>query len=174
MKKKMIGAITLSMMLAGAGTVYAADGIGSGGSDSSPVTGTYEAGASAETVYSVDIAWEGLSFTYHGADEGTWDPDTHQYEGSTEAGWEEGKGTISITNHSNTDVNASASYEAAEGFETTNMEFSENDLTVGSADNGEDGGAGTAVKETITVTPSGTLPEGTENKEIGHITVTIK
>ena len=54
------------------------------------------------------------------------------------------------------------------------MEFSENDLTVGSADNGEDGGAGTAVKETITVTPSGTLPEGTENKEIGHITVTIK
>ena len=92
----------------------------------------------------------------------------------TEAGWEEGKGTISITNHSNTDVNASASYEAAEGFETANMEFSENDLTVGSADNGEDGGAGTAVKETITVTPSGTLPEETENEEIGHITVTIK
>ena len=54
------------------------------------------------------------------------------------------------------------------------MEFSENDLTVGSADNGEDGGAGTAVKETITVTPSGTLPEGTANEEIGHITVTIK
>ena len=45
---------------------------------------------------------------------------------------------------------------------------------IGSADNGADGEAGNPVTEEITVTPTGTLPEGTDGEVIGHITVTIE
>ena len=47
-------------------TAYAADGITSGETDSANVTGTYSSEATVP-VYSVDITWEGLNFTYNGA-----------------------------------------------------------------------------------------------------------
>ena len=90
--------------------VFAADGVGEGGSDSADVTGTYAEGTSSIPVYSVDIAWEGLSFTYNGGNEGTWNPDTHQYDGSTEPGWADDEGVITITNHSNVAVTALSTY----------------------------------------------------------------
>ena len=46
-------------------------------------------------------------------------------------------------------------------------------VEVATADNGADGAAGTAVIGTITVTPTGTLPEGTSDAVIGTITITI-
>lgn len=174
MKKRTIGTIILSMMLASTGTVFAADGVGEGGSDSADVTGTYAEGTSSIPVYSVDIAWEGLSFTYNGGNEGTWNPDTHQYDGSTEPGWADDEGIITITNHSNVAVTALSTYEAEAGFESADMKFSNPSLMIGSADNGADGEAGNPVTEEITVTPTGTLPEGTDGEVIGHITVTIE
>ena len=78
-----------------------------------------------------------------------------------------------MTNHSNTDITATPSYTAKEGYESAGMNFSTSALQVATADNGVDGAAGSAVVDTITVTPTGSLPEGTEDATIGTITITI-
>ena len=60
---------------------------------------------------SVDITWGELSFTYS---DGTWNPDTHEYDGE---GWtvdEEGGNSIKVENTGNTDVNVTYEYKAEE------------------------------------------------------------
>jgi len=153
-------------------TASAANGVTNGGTDTSEVKGTYSSKATV-TIYSVDIAWEGLSFTYNGAFEGTWNPQTHEYENATAAGWAAGNGKITVKNHSNTGITATPSYTAKEGFESAGVNFSTSELNVATADNGTDGAAGTAVEGSITVTPTGSLPEGTKDATIGTITITI-
>ncbi len=62
-------------------------------------------------VISVDITWGELSFTYS---DGTWNPDTHEYEND---GWtvdNEGGNSIKVENTGNTDVNVTYDYKAVE------------------------------------------------------------
>lgn len=81
------------------------------------VNATYVPGDTAQTVYSVSIAWGSMEFTYTGASDGTWNPETHAYDGATEAGWscEDGANKISVTNHSNAAVLVVPSYSLNEG-----------------------------------------------------------
>lgn len=133
------------------------------------VKGTYHADSSGTVVYSVDVTWEGLSFTYNEAVKGTWDPASHQYTGSAPAGWAEGEGTITVTNHSNGAITATPSYAAAVGFQTASMSFSTEALEVASAEQTHQ-----EVTGTITVKPQGTLPETANDAVIGIITITIE
>lgn len=137
------------------------------------VTGHYVSGGNIDTVYSVDIQWDNLEFTYKDAFKGTWNPDTHAYEDGTDASWTPGNTTITVTNHSNAAITATPSYRAGSGFESASMTFDAPSLKVASADNGLKGAAGEAVKGSIQVTPSGSLPEGTD-ETIGTITITIE
>ena len=60
---------------------------------------------------SVDITWGELSFTYS---DGTWNPDTHEYDGE---GWtvdDEGGNSIKVENTGNTDVNVTYDYKVVE------------------------------------------------------------
>ena len=60
---------------------------------------------------SVDITWGELSFTYS---DGTWNPDTHEYDGE---GWtvdKEDGNSIKVENTGNTDVNVTYDYKAVE------------------------------------------------------------
>lgn len=170
MKKFVSMLLALLLIVSLSATAF---GIGSGESSSADVKGTYN-GSASSVVYSVDISWAGLEFTYNAAYEGKWNPGTHSYDDATEAGWAEGNGTITVTNHSNADITAVPSYAAKEGYESAGMKFSTESLSVATADNGTDGKAGEAVTGTITITPTGTLPEGTSGAVIGTITVTIK
>ena len=172
MKKIISLILALAVIMSLSITAFAVEGVGNGGTDSADVKGTYKSTA-ASTVYSVDISWSGLEFTYNGAYEGEWNPNTHSYDNATKAGWADGNGTITVTNHSNTGITAVPTYKAATGYESASMTFSTNPLTVATADNGVAGGAGTAVNGTIFVTPTGTLPQGTSGAVIGTITITI-
>ena len=140
------------------------------GSYSAEVKGTYNAGISGGVVYSVDIAWTDMSFTYTGAGEGTWDPETHQYSGSSEGAWTASNDSITVTNHSNAAVKATASYQAETGYESTTMTFGNNGATVATAVGTE---VASAPSATITVTPGGTLAESANGGKIGTITVSI-
>ena len=152
-------------------TAFAADQDGvNTGSYSADVKGTYQAGSSG-AVYSVDIAWTDMSFTYTGAGEGTWDPETHQYSGgSSEGAWTASNDSITVTNHSNAAVKATASYQAETGYESTTMTFGNNEATVATAVGTE---VASAPSATITVTPSGTLAQSANGGKIGTITVSI-
>ena len=140
------------------------------GSYSAEVKGTYQPGGSGAVVYSVDIAWTDMNFTYTGAGEGTWNPETHQYSGSSEGAWTASNDSITVTNHSNAAVKATASYKAETGYESTTMTFGNNEATVATAVGTE---VASAPSATITVTPGGTLAESANGGKIGTITVSI-
>ena len=55
-------------------TIQSEQSGGRHGSYSAEVKGTYQPGGSGAVVYSVDIAWTDMNFTYTGAGEGTWEP----------------------------------------------------------------------------------------------------
>lgn len=140
------------------------------GSYSAEVKGTYHPGGSGAVVYSVDIAWTDMNFTYTGAGEGTWNPETHQYSGSSEGAWTASDESITVTNHSNAAVKATAKFEADSGYESTTMTFGNNGATVVTAVGTE---VASAPSATITVTPGGTLAESADGGKIGTITVSI-
>lgn len=152
-------------------TAFAADQTGVNTGDyTADVKGTYQAGGSGAVVYSVDIAWTDMSFTYTGAGEGTWNPETHQYSGSSEGAWTASNDSITVTNHSNAPVTATASYAADPDYGSTTMTFGNNEATVATAVGTE---VASAPSATITVTPGGTLAESANGGKIGTITVSI-
>ncbi len=169
MKKLFVLALALVMVLALGTTVFAAKEItaAAGSATSGNVTGTYNAGTPGAPVYCVDVTWEGLAFTYHGQTDGTWNPDSHSYGGTIEAGWDDQSATITVTNHSNVDVTATASFNKAADTDYA-MTFTGNDVTVGNAL------GGSAQTKTITGKMSaGTLTTGDNAKVLGTITLTI-
>lgn len=172
--------LSFTMAFAMSVTALAADATitSSGGSATTNVTGKYVPGKNS-TVYSVDITWSDLTFTYEAASNGVWNPGTHTYSGAREAGWETKTGKITVTNHSNAGISAKPAYQANEEYKSATIAFSGDDLNgegaleLKTADNGKNGAEGTPTSGTITVTPGGTLPEGTTDEVIGVITVTI-
>ena len=171
MKKLVSMLVAAALVCTMSTTAFAADQTGvDTGSYSADVKGTYQAGGS-DAVYSVDIAWTDMSFIYTGAGEGTWDPETHQYSGgSSEGAWTASNDSITVTNHSNAAVKATASYQPETGYESTNMTFDNNGATVATAEGTE---VASAPSATITVTPGGTLAESANGGKIGTITVNI-
>ena len=81
MKKKALTLCVAAILGLSSGTVAMAATINSaGGTDSHAVYGTYQPEGEAPTVYSVDVSWGSMEFTYtDGAVSKTWDPSTHQY-----------------------------------------------------------------------------------------------
>ncbi len=168
MKKLTALILALTLVLSCSATAFAAVGKGD---QTQEVKGTYQAGTVSDTIYSVDISWEGLSFTYTAPAEGTWNPTTLSYDGAgTEGSWS-GTGTITVKNRSNTAITATPKYAANANYEGAEITFDKAVLTVANADTGA--AVGTEQSGTITVQPSGDLPEGTEDAVIGTITLTI-
>ena len=168
MKKLISLILALALVMSMSAVVFAEDQTNVGVGDyTADVTGTYVAGTTGGTIFSVDIAWAGMSFTYHAEQQPVWNVETHTYSEVVAAYWE-GEGTITVTNHSNAKISATPTYTKNTGFESANMSFSTSKLNLASAAD-----TNAAVVGTITVTPSGSLPANTEDTTIGTITVTI-
>lgn len=177
MKKKTALVLTLAMVFSLAPLSAYADTIGTaGGTASHDVTATYRAdssGGAGGTVYSVDITWGDMAFTYT-AEAGIWDPATHKTTDAEGGVWtvdSEGGNTITVTNHSNTGVTAAFSYAAASGFEGISGSFDNAQLDLRTA-------VGTTVeaapKATTSLSLNGALGSTTpDNTKIGTITVTL-
>lgn len=177
MKKKTALVLTLAMVFSLAPLSAYADTIGTaGGTASHDVTATYRAdssGGAGGKVYSVDITWGDMAFTYT-AEAGIWDPKTHTTTSSTGGVWTVNNtdgDKITVTNHSNTGVTAAFSYAADTGFEGITGTFDNASLNLESA-------VGTAVeaapKATTSLSLDGALGSTTaDNTKIGTITVTL-
>ena len=177
MKKKTALVLTLAMVFSLAPLSAYADTIDRvGGTASHDVTATYKAdssGGAGGTVYSVDITWGDMAFTYT-AEAGIWDPTTHKTTGAEGGVWKvdkEGGNTITVTNHSNTDVTAAFNYAPAEGFTGISGSFDNALLNLPTA-------VGTAVeaapKGTASLSLDGALDSAaTTSTKIGTITVTL-
>ena len=177
MRKKTALVLTLAMVFSLAPLSAYADTIDRvGGTASHDVTATYvdgSSGGAGGAVYSVDITWGDMAFTYTAA-AGTWDPKTHSFTGADGGAWtvdKEGGNTITVTNHSNTDVTAAFSYAAAEGFTGISGSFDKESLALKSAVGTE---VANAPSGTAALTLDGALgSDTTANTTIGTITVTL-
>ena len=177
MKKKTALVLTLAMVFSLAPLSAYADTIDRvGGTANHDVTATYRAdssGGAGGTVYSVDITWGDMAFTYTAA-AGTWDPATHTTTGAEGGVWtvdENGGNTITVTNHSNTGVTAAFSYAAASGFDGIRGSFDKESLALKTAVGTE---VANAPSGTAALTLDGALgSDTTANTTVGTITVTL-
>lgn len=155
-------------------TAFAADTTinAENGTATTPVTASYSAGAGGGTVYSVDITWGSMAFTYSAGSGSTWNPATHTYSSGGTGGWSSSGNTIKVTNHSNAQVTANLAYASEQGYEGISGSFG-NKSTMNLA---------TAERTTVTEAPTDTAElslTGTLNStvtvptKIGTITVTI-
>ena len=169
MKKLLVVVLALALLCAMPLNASAVN-VGSGGSASADVKGTYVPGGTSSAVYSVDITWGSMEFTYTAASEGTWNPQTHGYDNVTPAAWscEAGANEITVTNHSNAKVTATFEYTPDAAFSAVKGTFSEASVVVESA-------VGTAYDAAPAKTVTLTLSEGTltENDKVGTVTVKI-
>ena len=180
MKKKAALVLTLAMVFSLAPLSAYADTLTAvGGTASHDVTATYVdgssggAGGAGGKVYSVDITWGDMAFTYT-AEAGIWDPTTHKTTGAEGGVWKvdkDGGNTITVTNHSNTDVTAEFRYAAASGFEGISGSFDKESLALKTAVGTE---VANAPSGTAALTLDGALgSDTTANTTIGTITVTL-
>ncbi|MBQ8862295.1 MAG: hypothetical protein IJ021_06105 [Clostridia bacterium] len=118
-------------------------------------------------VYSVEITWGSMEFTYTPK----WNPDTHTYVHS-DSGWscEDGANKITVANHSSAPIKVDLEYTAYEDAVTGSLELENGANQTLSAATAISG----APSITATLNISGALPSTvTERKAIGTVTVTI-
>ena len=77
---KKVLAITLTMAMLFTMTAMAENISSSSGTASVDVKGSYVQGVASDAIYSVDIVWGDMNFTYTDAAQGTWNPATHDYD----------------------------------------------------------------------------------------------
>lgn len=143
-------------------------------------------------IYSFDLSWTAMNFTYAGGSKGTWNPETCKYENPVEGEWtEDSVGKITITNNSNVNLKHWIWYGRSEGYLDSYVEFqkqgydewwdSVNQATVFSVaynrevewkDPNRDPYIGTTVE--YTVKPNGELPEDASASEMGAITIIVR
>ncbi|MBR2987868.1 MAG: hypothetical protein IKC63_07590 [Clostridia bacterium] len=176
--KKIFVILTLTaiLLISSAIPAFAADISTNNGNAQVTVNGTYVTGTTAAEVISVDVAWGSMSFTYQDTDEGKWNDKTHKYDDVVDAYWTcaADANKITVTNHSNTPVEATLTFTKAEG---TNIEgaFTE---TVGTANDGVMALAtavGTTYENAPSVTAYFNVTAGkiTANGTLGTVTLTI-
>lgn len=115
------------------------------------------------TVISVDITWGDLSFTYS---DGTWNPDTHEYDGEGWTVYEEDGNTVKVENNGNTAVSVSFTYDAIVDGITGSFTDGETPVSepVSLPENGS---------STVYLILAGKPKQNLDHATIGSVTVTI-
>ncbi len=136
------------------------------------VNAKYVDGSSSEDVYSVDLSWGAMEFTYTTSGANTWNPDTHEYTATSTSAWTSNGNTITITNHSNKGVTANFEYASDTAYSTVTGSFSVDSIDLPSAVNKAVDAAELTGKVEFNV--GGTLDSSvTDFTKVGTITVTL-
>ena len=167
MKKIIAATLALTLSMSMGNFVYAVD------DSSANIIATYQAGKeNTDTVYSVDVKWGSLEYTYSSGVTRSWDPTTLKYkETSGTSSWtcQDGADQITVTNNSNADITASLAYAGTESNITGTFTNSKIGLKSAEGTNVEE-----SPSETTTLSLEGALSDTTaERQEIGKVTVTI-
>ncbi len=172
MKKTISFLLVLALTLCMGITVFANNITAEEGTDSNVVKGTYVSGGTVTTIYSVDVVWGSMEFTYTDSFTGTWNPETHTFDNAKEAAWScsENSNKITVINHSNIPIEADLSYTSKEGYTGIAGTFTNDSIRLSTAE-----GTSTTAAPTGSslLTLSGELSSSANLAEIGTVTVTI-
>ena len=175
MKKLIAAILSLVLVLSMSATAFATEGAANGNeagdSQSIDVTAKTENAITTETHYSVDITWESMTFTYTEEGTKTWDPATHTYTTNSQGGWDKTEAKVTVTNHSNVEVNVTLEYTPVAGTGITGT-LTNTTKTIAAGVEGKPNEADSLV---ATLTISGTPADSVTDAgiKIGSITVTI-
>lgn len=177
MKKYIILIICIAMLFPSAMPVLAESANSNGSSGTSiGVNATYTRPTGGDTIVSVDIAWDNMNFTFTQTDIGTWLPGEHRYDDDASGVWDTTARNITITNHSNTGIASTFSFES--GITSMGGTFTKDFLWVKTADdesyrtpNAEGTYPAPSKSTAFSIDPSS--PPITESKRLGTITVGI-
>lgn len=199
-RKLFVVALALVLTLCMTATAFAGTSNVTDLSDSSKnpvsidVKGSYSDEHTSGTVYSVDISWGSMSFTYSISGAMSWNPNTHQYNDNETKVWVLSNGiagtddAITVKNHSNAPINAELSFNSTVSsvtggtFTSTSVTggvFENNTFKLNSAEGttrDDDNAANdTTPAGTSTFLPVGTLDNSYSNNptSIGTITVAL-
>lgn len=170
--KKIVSLILSVVMSMSLGiSAFAADTTIPTGDQNIDVEARYQDGTTTTTVYSVDVSWGAMQFTYTESGAMTWNPATHTYTSNTTGGWSANGNTVTVTNHSNAAVTASFAFSALDAYNTVTGSF---DIDSETLDAGVVDGYENADKVTATLNLAGTLTDTvTDFIKVGIITVKI-
>ena len=121
MKKFLALVLALVMVLSMATNAFATTI--SQGSENIDVQARYEDQTETPDVYSVDISWGPMQFTYTKTGNMVWDPQWHTYNDETTGSWSGEGNSVRVVNHSNTGVSVWLGFETMEGFESVTGYF---------------------------------------------------
>ena len=129
------------------------------------------------TVYSVDVVWEGLEFSYDAGDK-SWNAADHSYTTTTEADWVNSDATVTVTNHSNAAVAVNVTYAPVAGAAVDVTITGANDGSNGlvktfELDAGVEGAASSADKEVVTIAADESDVPTAAATKLGTVTVTV-
>ena len=172
MKKILSLILALAMVMSLSVTAFAAESpltYKSAGDYEIDISAAYQAGDAADVIVSVDIEWGAMTFTYHDAVEGQWSAENHSYTGGGTAYWDANGNTITVKNHSNSEIKATFTYTKA--ITSVIGTFSKDSMVLETAV-GTD--ANDPPKDETTLTLSGTLDSSyTTSTKVGTVTVSI-
>ena len=174
MKKLLTIALTLALALSLCVPAFAAESTvtENGGKQNIDINAKYVDGVNTPTVYNVDVAWGAMEFTYTVSGTKTWDPEKHEYKVSTSGAWTASGNEIAVTNHSNTGIKADFTYAKAAGFDAVTGSFTQNSLTLPTAEGKATTDASLTGKTSLTL--GGTLAsDKTVSTKVGTVTVAI-
>lgn len=121
---------------------------------------------------SADVVWGEMEFTYSVNGTKTWNAKTHEYDIDAKCEWSAKGNDISVTNHSNTDIDVDFTYEPLDKYSFVKGEFTYDEVTIPTAEN-------KAVDdEILTISTDLTLSGGlssdvTDLTKVGNVAVTI-
>ena len=137
---------------------------------------TYQEAEKPDTIYSVDIDFGDMKFTYTAPSKGTWDAENGEYVVSTEAEWSSDTNDITVTNKSNAPITAKFQYEPLDGFDNVGGNFLNADKTTVTdpveLKSADDSSAEGITSTTVFLDLTGALPS-TAKKETQCGTVTV-
>lgn len=169
MKKLTFFILMLAMIMSLSSTALATT-ISTGDHDID-VEAIYQDNITMTTVYSVDVSWDAMQFTYTESGELIWDPVNHTYIDSTTGEWSAYGNTVTVTNHSNAEVTAYFDFYALDEYNSVTGSF---DIPYAYLAAGELNGYDSADSVVATLTLDGALDaDVVEFTKVGTITVTI-
>lgn len=136
------------------------------------VTAKRTSATETPATFSVDISWTDMTFTYTQKETNTWNPATHSYKTKTKGAWDKKTAQITVTNHSNVDVQVRIVFSSIDGTGVSGS-VSNGTKTLAAGTPGDYEGADTMTATlTIRGTPNETVTE--EGTVIGTVKITLK
>lgn len=173
MKKIISLILAMVMVLSLSVTAFAAELDNDKKQEEINVSAKYVDGISGGTVYSVDLNWGAMEFTYTVSGSQVWNPETHEYDTTTEDKWEAVGNEITVTNHSNAAIKATFTFNALDAYKDVTGAFSAAELNLPSAEGKATNAAELTGKTALNL--DGVLDSATTTMtKIGAITVVIE